>query len=267
MLFSADGAAPALARFLGRGEQLLRVAVRDDQLAFGVGQQDRVGDGVDDAVEQHPLLTESGLGQQLTAQQTRDLLAERAPDPQRLGIQFVADRPLDEQQPLARLLRVCAQRNGVERASLERDAIRAEVSMNTGPRLAIAWISGWLRVVAAERELHDGAARHAVFGDQQHLVRQRLDDEDGRFGDGRVRHQPVDGPPGRLLKIDARQQELEEGELRVRFDSRSGQHRRGRRGSQPLTLPLDLAAPSARARRLFVAASSARSAAFSAMTS
>ena len=74
-----DGATPALARVLGRGKQLLRVAVRDDQLAFGVGQQDRVGDGVDDAVEQHPLLAR--LGQRLPAQEPRDLLGEQTGQP------------------------------------------------------------------------------------------------------------------------------------------------------------------------------------------
>ncbi len=59
----AHRAAPALARVFRRGKQLFRVGVGDDQLAFGVGQQDRVGDGVDDAVEQHPLLPEPRLGQ------------------------------------------------------------------------------------------------------------------------------------------------------------------------------------------------------------
>jgi hypothetical protein len=61
-------AAPALACFLRRRKQLFGVAVRDDQLAFCVGKQDRVGDGVDDAVQQHPLLPEAGLCQQLAAQ-------------------------------------------------------------------------------------------------------------------------------------------------------------------------------------------------------
>ena len=91
------GAPPALARFFGRREQLLRVAVGDDQLAFGVGQQDRVGDGVDDAVEQHPLLAEARLGEELAAEQPRDLLAERAPEPERFGIELGADAA-DEQQ-------------------------------------------------------------------------------------------------------------------------------------------------------------------------
>ena len=58
MLLRRNGAPPAFARVFGSGEQLLGVRVRDDQLAFGVGEQDRIGDGVDDAVEQHPLLSE-----------------------------------------------------------------------------------------------------------------------------------------------------------------------------------------------------------------
>ena len=85
MLFSAAARRQPFARFLGRREQLFRVAVGDDQLAFGVGQQDRVGDRVDDAVQQHPLLAEARLGEQLAAQQARDLLPERAAEPGGLG--------------------------------------------------------------------------------------------------------------------------------------------------------------------------------------
>ena len=89
--------------------------------------------------------------------------------------------------------------------------------MNTGTGLPIACDQRMLRVVATEREIHDRAGRHAVFGDEQHLVRPRLGDEDDRFGDRRVGHEPVDGPAGRLLQIDARQEELDKRELRVRY--------------------------------------------------
>ena len=71
----ARGTPPPLAGVLGRGEKLFRVRVGDDQLAFGIGQQDRVGDRVDDAVEQHPLLAEPRLGEQLPSEESRDLLS------------------------------------------------------------------------------------------------------------------------------------------------------------------------------------------------
>ena len=76
-----DRAPPAFAGILGRGEQLLRVRVRDDQLALRIGEQDRVGDRVDDAVQQHPLLPEACLGEGLAALQPRHLPAEHPGDP------------------------------------------------------------------------------------------------------------------------------------------------------------------------------------------
>ena len=99
------GAAPALARFFRRGEQLLGVAVRDDQLAFGVGQQDRVGDRVDDAVEQHPLLAEARLGEELAAEQARHLLAERARPATSFRRSSSGAEAADEQQAVPGLAR------------------------------------------------------------------------------------------------------------------------------------------------------------------
>jgi len=51
----AHRAAPPFALFFGRGEQRQRAGVGDQQAAFGVGQQNRIGDGVDDVVEQRAL--------------------------------------------------------------------------------------------------------------------------------------------------------------------------------------------------------------------
>jgi hypothetical protein len=48
----ADRTAPAFAFFLGRREQHQRPAVRDEQPAFNVGEQNRVAHRVDDAVQQ-----------------------------------------------------------------------------------------------------------------------------------------------------------------------------------------------------------------------
>ena len=52
--------------------------VGDEQPAFGVGQQNRVGDGVDDAVEQRPLapLLAIAFGERLLAENLIQLLAE-----------------------------------------------------------------------------------------------------------------------------------------------------------------------------------------------
>ena len=55
-------AAPALALVLAGGEQRLGARVGDHDAAVGVGEEDRVGDGVDDAVEQRVLVAELLLG-------------------------------------------------------------------------------------------------------------------------------------------------------------------------------------------------------------
>ena len=60
-------AAPSFARILRGREEFLRVRVGDDQFAFGIGQQDRIGHRVDDAVEQHPLLAKTRLRERLAA--------------------------------------------------------------------------------------------------------------------------------------------------------------------------------------------------------
>ena len=74
------GAAAAFALFLRRGEQRQRAGVGDEQAAFGVGQQDRVGDGVDDAVEERALaaLLAVAVGERLLPEDLIELLAEDA---------------------------------------------------------------------------------------------------------------------------------------------------------------------------------------------
>src|SRR6185436_172169 len=57
-----DRAAPAFALLLAREEQLLGARVGDQQLAVGVGEQNRVGDRVDDRREQRALVREPPLG-------------------------------------------------------------------------------------------------------------------------------------------------------------------------------------------------------------
>ena len=54
-----------------------------------------------------------------------------------------------------------------------------------------------------------------------------LGDEYRRLGHGRVRHEPVHGAARGFLDVDARQQKLDECELRVRLDSMDRRQRRG----------------------------------------
>ena len=123
MLFSADGPTPAFARVLGRGEQLLRVGVGDDQLAFGVGQQDRVGHGVDDAVQQHPLLAEPDVGERPGLSSRDACLAKqpRQPYDVRLDLGCVGAH---QQQPQRVRLVVRPQRDGVESVVADADVVQ-----------------------------------------------------------------------------------------------------------------------------------------------
>ena len=68
----AHGAAPALALLFRRREQRQRARVGDQQPALGVGQQNRVGDRVDDAVEQRALapLLAIAVGERLLAEES-----------------------------------------------------------------------------------------------------------------------------------------------------------------------------------------------------
>ena len=75
------GAPAAFTLLLRRREQREGARVRDQQPPFGVGQQNRVGDGVDDAVEQRALATlfAVAFGQRLLAEDLMELLAEDLP--------------------------------------------------------------------------------------------------------------------------------------------------------------------------------------------
>ena len=83
----AHGAAAPFALFFRRGEQRQRARVRDEQPALGVGEQNRVGDGVDDVVEQRPLapLLAIAVRQRLLAEDLIELLAEHRDEPVQLG--------------------------------------------------------------------------------------------------------------------------------------------------------------------------------------
>src|SRR4029079_6017318 len=83
----AHGAAAAFAFFLRRREQRQRARLRDQQAALGVGQQNRVGDGVDDVVEERALaaLAPIALDQGLLAQDLIELLAEDCREPVLFG--------------------------------------------------------------------------------------------------------------------------------------------------------------------------------------
>ena len=231
MLFSATARRQPSLASSGAANSFSAWRVRDDQLAFGVGQQDRVGDGVDDAVEQHPLLPEARLGEQLAAQQPRDLLAERRAPARAFRHRSSGPTPLTSSRPWpgSRRPRRAAGWRGTawpRAATRWWPASAVEVERHRAARAPR--IRGWLVVVAVQREVHDRAAGDAVLGDEQHLVRDAGSaTSDGRLADVGVRHEPVDGAARGFLEVDARQQKLDERELRVRIDPAN---RRGRRG-------------------------------------
>ena len=129
-----NSATPSLAGLLRRGKQFLRVQIRDNQLPLGVGHQNRVGDGVDDAVEEHPLLPESCFCQGRPADETSYLATEqpRRPGDVRVDFRTVAT---DEEETLSAVIVFRAQRNRVEGCRHRRlEAVREfEKSCVPGP--------------------------------------------------------------------------------------------------------------------------------------
>ena len=79
----AHRAAAPFAFLFRRGEQGQRTRVGDEQPAFGVGQENRVGDGVDDVVEQGALASLPAIAfeQRLMPQHLRQLLREQRGEP------------------------------------------------------------------------------------------------------------------------------------------------------------------------------------------
>ena len=195
-------APPSLARFIGRGEQLFSVAVRDHQLAFRVGEENRIRDRVDDAVKQHPLLAEARFGEQLTPEQTRDLLAQCPAEPQGFGVHRRSNAG-DEQQTVRRLYRIGMERDRMKGARFERPALMDRQIVDIQRFGAVqGFDERMLDVVAVERKVHNGAARNAVLRDELHPVGRAFGDQNRRFGDWRVRDQPVERAPRRFLQVD-----------------------------------------------------------------
>ena len=116
-------AAAALALFLRRREQRERARIGDQQAPFRVRQQNRIGDGVDDAVQEPALapLLAIALGKRPLPQDLIELLAEDRGEP--LELRHGAVRARDQQQAertlLGRRTRE-TERHGVERGILER---------------------------------------------------------------------------------------------------------------------------------------------------
>jgi hypothetical protein len=134
----------------------------------------------------------------------------------------------DEQQPVARLVRFGTQRNGVKALGFERDAVVRRNRFQIHRRRFGERVHEWMTAVfAIQREVHDGAGGYAVLGDEQHVGRQTFRHEHRGLADGRVRGEPVDGAPRRFLDVDARQQKLDERELRIGL--RPMNRRQGRR--------------------------------------
>ena len=80
------GAAPSFALLLRRGEQGQRAGIRDEQAPFRIGEQNRVGDGIDDAVQQRSFaaLLAIALGKRLLPENLIELLAEDRGEPVKL---------------------------------------------------------------------------------------------------------------------------------------------------------------------------------------
>ena len=137
-----DGAAPSFAFFGANREQLLGAQVADDQLARFVGQQNRVGDRVDDAVEQVPLAIDAGIGGDVAQPQRLELLAQHLREPQHVVVDLglVA---LEQQNAERRELRYRAaaarRRRARSRAGSRAGAARGEsarAARSTRPRPA-----------------------------------------------------------------------------------------------------------------------------------
>ncbi len=111
----------AFALFFRSDEERQRARVGDQQPSFGVGEQNRVGDRVDDAVEQRALssLLAVAVGERLETQQLVDFLAEDVREPVQFRPHWCG--PADEQQA-EHFLREAehTKRNDVERAVFER---------------------------------------------------------------------------------------------------------------------------------------------------
>ena len=107
----ADGAAAAFAFLFRGGEQRQRAGVGDEQPAFGVGEENRVGDGVDDVVEQRALAPLPALAfeQPLMAQHLPQLLREERGEPPQLLEQPAAAA---NQQQSERVLRIAGAPSG-----------------------------------------------------------------------------------------------------------------------------------------------------------
>ena len=99
----------------------LGARVADDQFAVGVGEENRIGDGVDDREQQRALATElpNLLGEAAPAPNLIELLAEHGDKPR--GIRRQAVGRSQEQQPECRVLHG-PQRDRRERAAAERRA-------------------------------------------------------------------------------------------------------------------------------------------------
>ena len=141
------GAAAAFALLLRRREQRQRARVRDQQPAFGVGQQNRVGDRVDDAVEQRALapLLAVALGQRLLPENLIELLAEDAGEP----VQLRAERRAADEQEAERVL---GEARDAERQHVKRRCLQTGVMAGRRRRSAAECGAGkktCLRVVSA----------------------------------------------------------------------------------------------------------------------
>jgi hypothetical protein len=220
-------ATPALARLFRGGEQLLGVRVRDNQLAFDVGEQDRVGDGVDDAVEQHPLLREAAFAQRPAAEQPRRLAPEHARDPR--NVRHDGRRlTIDHQQSQCLRIIVGAERHGMESrrfvvrilgkiedaADGQRSAHLKSADGN-GRRCAGAHrpVEGMRHVVPADVEIGECARGHAVLGDEHQAPIVGIGEDDGGLTDADIGDEPVGRLPRRGRQVGAAQKKFRQGKL------------------------------------------------------
>ena len=158
-----DGAAPSFTFLRANREQLLRAQVADDQLAGIVGQQNRVGDRVDDAVEQVPLPIDAGVGRDIAQAQGLKLLAENLGEPQDVVVDFgfVA---LEEEDAEGRQVRIGPQRHGMQGSVLKRG-------------LGLARTTAKMRGPPAPRDRHERIA--PIIDIENELARARAGQTEG----------------------------------------------------------------------------------------
>ena len=217
-----DGATPSLAFTLGRHQQRLGPDVREDDAAFHVGEEDRVGDGVDHALDQRQLALEPALegGLLLPGAQAGQSQPEHLDQPRRLahglgrghaqqnesGCLLGAFRTTERQDQEGR-------RSGQGRTAQTRpEGCRRELERRARPQRGDQRM---IPLLERNRHARDRRRAGAVHGHGSELAGGLVHEKTDGPPHAGVIAQPVERPLGALGDDLAPEQELDEGQPRV----------------------------------------------------